>query len=402
MHRSLIARPGPLVLGLALLLAIGFAIYVAIRKPPFDVTTASIGRGPMSVTIDDEGETRVHDLFVVAAPASGRIERITLEPGDPVERGQIVARMVPAQSALLDPRTSIVTRAQVQALDAAADSASQRAVRSRADRQLAQVELGRIAALAGKGFASKAALDRARSAEEAARAAVAEADAAAVSARFQRDSARAQLATPTASGRASIPIRTPVSGKVMRLDQESETVVAAGSPLIEIGDPATLEIVTDLLSSDAVQVEPGAPVRIERWGGEGVLEGKVREIEPLGFTKFSALGVEEQRVNVVIDLVDPPPRWKRLGHGYRVIVRIETWKAANALQVPISALFRDQGRWAVFVHAGNRARLHYVTIGRMNDEMAEVRSGLKGDEIVVLHPSEKLSDGVRIRPTSSR
>ena len=182
----------------------------------------------------------------------------------------------------------------------------------------------------------------------------------------------------------------------MRITRESEAVVPAGSALIELGNPRDLEIVTDLLSSDAVKIAPGARVRIENWGGAGALAGRVRRIEPFGFTKISALGVEEQRVNTIIDIVDPPARWARLGHGYRVIVRIVEWESPRAGRVPVSALFRDKGVWAVFAVDQGRARLRHVQVGRMNDDMAELRGGLAVDAQVILHPSEKILDGARV------
>jgi HlyD family secretion protein len=250
-----------------------------------------------------------------------------------------------------------------------------------------------------RGFATRAALDRAMAALAQAQASLAEAIRATDAARHDRDAARARLISPT-SGRSSakfLEVRAPISGTVMRLPRESEANVAAGSPLIELGDPRNLEIVTDLLSADAVRIKPGASVSIENWGDSKPLHGKVRRIEPFGFTKISALGVEEQRVNVIIDITDPSALWARLGHGYRVIVRIAEWESPDSLQVPVSALFRDKGAWAVFVAEGGKARLAPVRIGRMNDETAEVLEGVESGKTVILHPSEKISDGTLIK-----
>lgn len=392
-------RPGPLVVSAIIAAVVIAALYLAIRKPPYQVDLAEVTQGPMTVTIDDEGETRVHDLFVVAAPINGRLTRIELEPGDPVIAGQtVVARMMPVDSDFLDPRTEDRVRAQVQALDAMLASSSMRIEQARAARDLAKQEQGRLEALFNRGFATRAALDRANASLLSGNAAFSEAIRAAEAARFERDAARANLVTPN-SGRASatLAVRSPTSGTVMRVSRESEATVAAGTPLVELGDPRDLEIVTDLLSADAVRLPPGARVLIENWGGTTQLNGRVRRIEPFGFTKISALGVEEQRVNVIIDIIDPPEKWTKLGHGYRVIIRVVEWESTNAPQLPISALFRDKGKWAVFAVQNGRAKLVPVTIGRMNDEQAELLGGLKKGAVVILHPSEKISDDARVK-----
>lgn len=392
-------RPGPLVISAIIAAVVIAALYLAIRKPAYQVDLAEVTQGPMTVTIDDEGETRVHDLFVVAAPINGRLTRIELEPGDPVIAGQtVVARMTPVDSDFLDPRTEGRVRAQVQALDAMLASSSMRIEQARAARDLAKQEQGRLEALFNRGFATRAALDRANASVLSGNAAFSEAIRAAEAARFERDAARANLVTPN-SGRAidTLAVRSPTSGTVMRVSRESEATVAAGTPLVELGDPRDLEIVTDLLSADAVRLPPGARVLIENWGGTTSLNGRVRRIEPFGFTKISALGVEEQRVNVIIDITDPPEKWAKLGHGYRVIIRVVEWESPNAPQLPISALFRDKGKWAVFAVQNGRAKLVPVTIGRMNDEQAELLSGLKKGAVVILHPSEKISDDARVK-----
>ena len=206
------------------------------------------------------------------------------------------------------------------------------------------------------------------------------------------------VAGTTARGSGAVNVTSAVPGFVLRVPQESERVVVAGTPLVEVGDPDRLEIVTDLLSADAVRVRPGASVLVDEWGGDRPLKGRVRLIEPYGFTKISALGVEEQRVNVVIDFAEPREAWRRLGHGYRATVRIVTSAAPNALKVPISALFRTGREWSVFViDSGGRARLRRVEAGRMNDEEAEIRRGLEAGDRVVLHPSDKVQDGIRVR-----
>lgn len=393
-------RPGPLAISALIAAVVIAALYLAIRKPPYQVDLATVTQGPMTVTIDDEGETRVHDLFVVAAPINGRLTRIELEPGDPVIAGQtVVASMTPVDPDFLDPRSESRVRAQVQGLDAMLASSSMRIEQARAARDLAIQQQGRVEALFNKGFATRAALDNANASVSSSSAAYSEAVRATEAAKFDRDAARANLLTPNSPrGRSgTLDVRSPTSGTVMRLPRESEATLAAGTPLVELGDPQDLEIVTDLLSADAVRLPPGARVLIDNWGGATPLNGRVRRIEPFGFTKISALGVEEQRVNVIIDITDPPEKWTKLGHGYRVIIRAVEWESRDALQIPVSALFRDKGKWAVFVVENGRARLVPVTIGRMNNEQAELLRGLKKGATVILHPSEKISDDARVK-----
>ncbi len=392
-------RPGPLALSVLIAAVVIAALYLAIRKPPYSVDLASVTRAPMTVTIDDEGETRVHDLFIVAAPINGRLTRIELEPGDPVIAGRtIVARLTATAPDFLDSRTETRVQAQVQALDAVLASSAMRISQARAAYELAAKERERVSALFKRGFATQAALDQADTNVVQTSAALSEVIRATEAARFDRDAARANLLSPAsnlAPGKL-LDVRSPVSGTVMRLPRESEATVPAGTPLIELGNPRNLEIVTDLLSADAVRISPGSRVLIDNWGGAQPLNGRVRRIEPFGFTKISALGVEEQRVNVIIDIIDPPEKWSKLGHGFRVIVRVVEWESKDTLQLPISALFRDKGKWAVFVVKQERAVLVPVTIGHMNDERAEVRNGLNNGVTVILHPSEKISEGARV------
>jgi HlyD family secretion protein len=393
-------RLGPLAISALIAAVVIAALYLAIRKPPYQVDLATVTQGPMIVTIDDEGETRVHDLYVVAAPINGRLTRIELEPGDPVIAGQtVVARMTPVDPDFLDPRSEARARAQIQALDAMLASSSMRIEQARAARDLAIQQQGRIEALFNRGFATRAALDSANALVSSANAAYSEVTRATEAARFDRDAGRANLVTPNSPrGRSrTLDVRSPTSGTVMRLPRESETTVAAGTPLVEVGDPRKLEVVTELLSADAVRLRPGARVLIDNWGGATPLNGRVQRIEPFGFTKISALGVEEQRVNVIIDITDPPEKWTKLGHGYRVIIRAVEWESANTLQLPVSALFREKGKWAVFAVENGRASLVPVTIGRMNDEQAELLGGLRKGATVILHPSEKISDDARVK-----
>lgn len=392
-------RLGPRILIGLILVVLALVIFFTLRSPPIDVDVAAVSKGPMLVTINDEGETRVRDMFVISAPINGRLMRINLDAGDPVVAGKtVVARIMPAQPDFLNARNEAETRAQIRSLEAAVQSSAARIAQAEAERKLAAANFERIDALHGRGFATKTAQDAARAARDGSAARLTEARGAAESARFELRAARARLMAPSTSSSGEIlSVYSPESGSVLRLTHESETPISAGTPVIEIGNAADIEIVTDLLSSDAVKIKPGSRVLIENWGGDKPLTGKVQRIEPFGFTKISALGVEEQRVNVIIDFADPIAARQRLGHGYRVIVKVVEWEGKDVVQAPISALFRNKGQWSVFVMRGGEAELVPVKIGRMNDERAQILEGLKADKDVILHPSEKIQDGTRIR-----
>jgi HlyD family secretion protein len=392
---------GPRILLALLLAALAVAIVVALREPPISVDLGTVSKGPLTVTIDDLGETRVRDLYVVAAPITGQLRRVPLKPGDKaVARTTLLARIEPVEPGPLDARTYAQAQANVRSLQAQF-AANQSLIReAQAELVLSERDFVRASELERRGFVTKASLDRARAARDRSRATVAAArqSSAAVSQDLAAARAALLVSGSRASGRGAVDVTTPVSGFVLRVPQESERVVVAGTPLVEIGDPNRLELVTDLLSEDAVRVQPGAQVFIEHWGGERPLKGKVRLIEPFGFTKISALGVEEQRANVIIDFAEPREAWNRMGHGYRARVRIVTWSTPSTVKVPISALFRIGNRWSLFLADDERrARLVSVEPGRMNDEEAEIKNGVKVGERVILHPSDKIRDGVKIK-----
>lgn len=372
------------------------------RPTPVPVDLVAVDRGLMRVTVDEEGETRVRDVFVLSAPVTGRARRIEAEPGDLVAAGDtVVAEIEPADPAFLDVRSEAESRAALRAAEADRALATAELDSARAELEFARAEYRRVQGLFRQGVVSQRALDDAERLERTRRAAVDTAQADLRRRTFEVDRARARLVSPAdtpASGDhcGCIPIRAPVSGRVLRVLHESEGVVQAGEPLLEIGDPRDLEIVADLLSSDAVRVEPGQRVLIEDWGGAVTLKGRVQRVEPYAFTKVSALGIEEQRVNVVIELIDPAERWQRLGHGYRVEVRIVLWESGEARKVPLTALFRDDGRWAVFVATEGRARRRWVTVGHDNGLEAEIQEGLEAGELVVRHLSDRLREGTRI------
>jgi HlyD family secretion protein len=364
---------------------------------------ATVERGPLLVTIDEEGETRVRDRYVISAPVSGRLQRIGLEPGDPVVANQtVLANFLPADPMPLDVRTRAELEARVRSAEAALGGARAERERVQAELAYARTELERQRALAEAGAIARERLEAAeqqvRVLDEAARSA----EFAVRTADHQLELARAGLMQaegrrPEAGRNTAIALRSPVDGVVLRRLQESEAVVPAGQPLLEVGNLTNLEIVADLLSTEAVRAEPGQRVLIEQWGGGRTLEARVRRIEPSGFTKISALGVEEQRVNVIIDFEDPPEARGSLGDGFRVEVRIVVWEREDVLKVPTSALFRHEGRWAVYRLEDGRAALEPVEIGQRTGLDAEVLSGLSAGDRVIVYPSDAIRDGVAVR-----
>ncbi|WP_106638958.1 efflux RND transporter periplasmic adaptor subunit [Allosphingosinicella vermicomposti] len=394
---------GPRIITVLVLLAVAVATLFALRTPALEVEVGQVSRGPLVVTVSDLGQTRVRDLYVVSAPVAGEAQRVPLKPGAKVVPGQtILARIVPADPAPLDARSLAQARANVRAAEAELAAARARVANAQASAVAAERTFGRIADLADRGFASRAQFDEARAARDANAAAVSESRNMVGAAAEKLAAANAALIVPGGGRqrRGIVAVTSPVPGYVLTVPQESARVVLAGTPLVEVGDPSRLEIVSDLLSSDAVQVQAGAPVEIDAWGGERPLKGRVRLVEPFGFTKFSALGVEEQRVNAVIDFAEPRSAFSRLGHGYRTTVRIATWSARDALRVPVSALFRSGRDWALFVVEGGRAKLRRVRIGHITDAFGEVKGGLEADETVIIHPSDKVADGVKVRASN--
>jgi HlyD family secretion protein len=332
---------------------------------------------------------------------SGRLLRVDLEPGESVRRGHtVLATLLPAAPLPLDARTRAETEAAVAAAQAAIGGAKADRERAKAALALASSELRRYRDLARDQIVAPQALEAKLADERAAAETLSAAEFAVSGAEHQLAMARARLLETSGSREvgAAITITSPIDGVVFKRFRESEAVVAGGEPILEVGDPARIEIVSDLLSSDAVRVTPGAAVLIEQWGGPRALRARVRRVEPSGFMKFSALGVEEQRVNVVMDFDDPPDARPALGDGYRVEVRIILWEADSVLRAPASSLFRQGDTWAVFVAEQGRARLRHVKVGQRNGTAAEMIEGVREGDLVVLHPSDGLEDGARVAP----
>lgn len=376
---------------LAVVLAAMLGLALLARPRPTTVETASVRRGALRVTVDEEGRTRVHDRFQVTSPVTGRLQRIALHEGDRVRAGQVVAHMAPAP---LDEATRTQGEARLRAAQELERSARSRVAEARAALDQERRFVVRQEALLAAGAIADESMERAalsrRKAEEELAAASAQARAAAADVA----AARAALLGASTRDAAVVPVRSPATGRVLRVHSVSEGVVPAGTPLIELGDPGAIEIVVDVLSTDAVRLRPGAAAEIVDWGGDRPLQGRIRTIEPSGFTKVSALGVDEQRVNVIVDAGDDA---RVLGDGYRVEVRLLEWEKADALLAPSSAVFEEQGRWASWVVSGGRVHRREVRVGHRGSGEVEILGGLQAGDAVVLFPSDAIREGMRVK-----
>lgn len=381
------------------LVVVAAAAFLGTRPQPVPAELAEVMRGPLEVTIDEEGETRVRDRFVISAPLAGRVLRIELEPGDAVVAGEtVLAVFLPSAPVLLDARSRAEAQAVVETATAALGQAEANYERAAAELVYSRSEAGRYLRLSQEGIVSVETMESAQLDLDTRQEAVEAADYAVRTARSELQAARVRLLRFSAESAedvngTAIRIVSPVSGVVLRRVRESESVVPAGEALLEVGDPAQIEVVTDYLSKDAVRMRSGQRVLIDRWGGDRPLQGRLRRVEPSGFTKISALGVEEQRVNVVIDIVDPPAVWAGLGDGFRVETRVVVWESEDELKAPTGALFRRDENWAVFAVAGGRATLREIEVGERNAREAQVLGGLEPGEQVVVYPSDSLNDG---------
>lgn len=389
-------RAAPYLAGAVLiaLLAFGF------RPTPLLVDGEPVERGHLEITIDDEGRTRVADRYQISAPVAAQARRITLEVGDAVAAGDVLVRLDALPAPALDVRSVQAARAQVAAASSLLASAREEVKAAQAAAGFARNEAERLERLGRDGMVPRNLVEQAQTEARRAEAALASARFRVRTAEHELAAARTALAyaggqDPGASG--VIELRSPVAGRVLRRHFESARVVQPGEPILEIGDPARLEAEVDVLSADAVRIAPGMRVWLERWGSAEPLEGRVKRIEPTAFTKISALGVEEQRVWVIVDLVSPQAQWERLGDGYRVNARFVLWEADNVLKVPTSSLFRADGGWAAFVVDNGRARQRTVGIGQRGTLHSEVTGGLSAGEIVIVHPDRDVADGRRVR-----
>ena len=379
-------------------IAIGGLLAVALWPTPAIVELATATRGPLVVTVDEEGVTRVRERFVVSSPVAGRVLRIELDPGDLVQRGQSVVQVRAEAAPLLDTRARAEAQAAIESTKATLGRARAEEQRARATVAQLQRELARIRDLADSRVVSAQELDTHEAELKIAAESLNAAVFAVQAARFDLQRAEARLIPTNAHARDRVvTINAPVSGVVLRRIRESESMVPAGDPLLEIADPTRLEIVSDLLSTDAVRVKPGSRAIVGQWGGETELEAIVRRVEPAGFTKISALGVEEQRVNVILDFVDRSSACATIGDAYRVETRIVVWEAQDVLKVPTSALFRDGSQWAVYRIADQRARRTVVSTGHQTGQEAEITIGLSVGDRVIVHPGDTLKDGARVR-----
>ncbi|WP_136442471.1 efflux RND transporter periplasmic adaptor subunit [Pacificoceanicola onchidii] len=388
----------------AVVVLVGAALAAAFWPRPVLVDLGTVSRGPMQVTIDEVGRTRVSEPYVVSTPVAGRLQRVQVRPGDTVVKGEtIVAHMLPTNPVALDLRTRGQALAAVQAAEAALRVSQADHNAAIAGFDLARAERDRAQLLADREIASAADLERRQQAFRVAAATVQTTEAAIAMREADLANARAQLldfddeggnGDAAAEADRDIPLHAPADGRVLRVVQQSETTLPSGAPIMEIGNVETdLEVVVELISSDAVGVKAGDLVSLTNWGGPATLTGEVSRIDPLAITKYSALGVEEQRVPVTVTLTGPVQDREALGHGYRVETHIIVWQSQDVLRVPASALFRHGPDWAVFAEDEGRASLRLVQIGRTNGIEAEVVRGLKDGDRVVLYPSAAITDG---------
>jgi HlyD family secretion protein len=378
------------------------ALAWAFAPRPVEVEVASVRQGRFEQAIEEDGRTRLKERYTISAPVAARLERIALREGDIVAAGDVVAVLMPVMSSIVDDRSRREAEARVQATAASVDRATARIARARIALQEARLEQERTEKLAADGFLSPSRLDTVRlalaGAQRELEVATAEQD---VAVHEQQLAAAALRPVTVAGGKArSLSVRSPVAGVVLRVAQPSEATLPAGTALLDVGDPRHMEVLSELLTTDAVQARPGRRVVIERWGGPAV-EGRVRRVEPAAFTKVSALGIEEQRVNVLIDVTSPPEAWEAMGDGFRVGVRIVTVSIEQAVLVPVGALFPHGDGLAVYKLEGRRARLQPVEVAGRNGTQAWVRKPLAAGDTVVVYPPAALADGRKVRVRAS-
>jgi len=383
---------------LAIAIALGSAAAVlALRPEPVPVDLASVVRGPLVVAIEESGTTRVKDRFIVSAPIAGSLSRLSLEPGDAVKEGDPLAEIAPSLSPLLDARARSEAEARLGAALSALGQARAQLSRAGSAKQLAEQDLERDRKLALAGSIAAQALDQSEFMARMRADELSSAEFASKVASEEVRIARVALGQDGGKGRSQhVDVLSPISGRVLHVHQKSASVVQASTPLVEVGDSAALEVVADLLTTDAVHVTAGTPVVITGWGGDHAIAGRVRQVEPSAFTRPSALGLDEQRVNVLVTLTDPHEQWAALGDGYRVEVRLVLWQSERVLQVPQGAVFRHGDGWAAFVVSNGVAKLTRLQIGHRGEANVEILSGLSEGSQVAVHPGDRVKDGARV------
>ncbi len=367
---------------------------------PVLVEAFTAKRAPLTVTIEEEGRTRVVDRYVISAPVDGVTCRVQLNVGDPVEQGEVLLGITPLESQVLDSRSRAQAKANVAAAKSALNVAQERALASAAAAKLAKSELKRLRPLMEKGVISRDVFDKAIADVNMTTAEQRSAEFNIEVSQYELESARSVLeyrSGSSAEPAERVPVTSPITGKILKIEHKCAGPVRTGEPLLEVGDPSVLEIEVDVLSADAVKIKPGMKVLFERWGGDEPLQGVVRNIEPVGFTKVSALGVEEQRVLIISDFVSPSDMWQRLGDGYRVEAQFVLWHEEDVLQVPASSLFRHNGGWAVFVIDNGYASRRVVKVGQRNGLIAQILEGIEENELVINHPSDEVEDGKSVK-----
>ncbi|KEF32096.1 Putative RND efflux membrane fusion protein [Marinobacter nitratireducens] len=379
----------------------GAVLYLAVRPDPVWVDLATVSRGALEVSIDEEGKTRVKDRYLISSPVAGYLHRVPNEVGDRVSPGQLLTEVDPMPASVLDARSRAEAEARVAVARSALNSTRQKVAAAQAEADLARKELARLRSLSADRFVSEDRLEQAVSAADRANAILRSArfDEEVMTHELKAARTRLEVSAARSSGNGNVErvsVRSPVEGAVLGVVRKSEGVIQAGEPILEVGDPSALEVEVDVLSFDAVNLSPGIPVRLTGWGGQ-VLEGRVRRVEPVGFEDISALGVEEQRVKVVADIVSPTGEWSTLGDGYRVDASFILWSGEDVLIVPTSAIFDHNGGQAVFVADNDVARLVPVTTGRSNGLHTVITEGVAAGGMVIRHPDSEIFDGARIR-----
>lgn len=389
------------VIWLMVLLLVVAALIYGFQPQPRLVNVAEAIRAPLQLSVEEEGKTRVIDHYIISAPVAGTTCRVDMEIGDYVKKDQPLVTIEPLKSQALDPRSRAEAQHRVAAKEAALRAAEQNTQSAQAEAELAKIELNRIKPLASQDYIAKDKLDQATTLVRSTVAAKRSADFAVDVARHEVSAARTALQYTGAKGElnpsTTVQVRAPVSGRVLKIQHQCAGVVSRGQPLLEIGDTRSLEIATDVLSSDAIKIKPGMRVIFNRWGGEKPLQGQVRTVEPVGFTKVSALGVEEQRVLVISDITSDAEQWQNLGDGYRVEARFILWEDKDILQIPASALFRIKDSWTVFTMENRKAKRRSVEVGKRNGLSAQIIKGLHESEKVITHPDNAIEEGVVVK-----